>query len=118
MPTFEIDGKTYNNPVELALDKIGGKWKMPILWRLKDKTWRYGELRRSFERSNAPITHQMLTRQLRELEADGYLLRTAYPEVPPRVEYTITEKGRQALPLINALRDYGLRLMAEAGVGE
>lgn len=116
MPTFDYHGKKYNNPVELALDQIGGKWKMPILWRLKDKVWRYGELRKSFEQNNAKITHQMLTKQLRELEADGYIARKVYPEVPPKVEYSITEKGKLAVPIINTLRDFGLQLMADAGI--
>ena len=114
MPAFDYGGKTYNNPVELALDQLGGKWKMPILWRLKDHPWRYGELRRSFEQNKAGITDQMLTRHLRELEADVYLHRKVYPEVPPKVEYSITGKGRTVLPVIEALRDYGLRLMEEA----
>ena len=135
MPTFDYHGKQFNNPVELALDQIGGKWKMPILWRLKDKIWRYGELRKSFEQNNAKITHQMLTKQLRELEADGYIVvepgctgqageheadgyiaRKVYPEVPPKVEYRITEKGKLAVPIINTLRDFGLQLMADAGI--
>ncbi len=117
MPTFEYRGKRFNNPVELALDQIGGKWKIPILWRLKDQTWRYNELRRSFEKANAKITHQMLTKQLRELEGDGYVYRKVFPEVPPRVEYSITDKGKQVLPVIHALRNYGLELMREEGIG-
>ena len=83
----------------------GGKWKMPILWRLKDRVWRYGELKRSLGR----ITHKMLTQHLRELEADGLLTRTVYPEVPPRVEYAITKLGRTAVPAIDTLRDWGAR---------
>lgn len=118
MPTFEYHGNSYNNPVELALDQIGGKWKMPILWRLKDKTWRYGELRKSFEKNNSKITHQMLTKQLRELEADGYIARKVYPEVPPKVEYNITEKGLTVIPVIHALRDFGIELMRKAGLEE
>jgi DNA-binding HxlR family transcriptional regulator len=103
MPAFEFRGATYNNPVELALDVIGGKWKMPILWRLNQRVWRYGELRRHLK----TITHKMLTQQLRELESDGLLVRTAHPEVPPRVEYEITALGRSAMPAIEALREWG-----------
>lgn len=105
MPTFEFRGAPYNHPVELALDVIGGKWKMLILWRLARRIWRYGELRRDLGR----VTHKMLTQQLRELEADGLLRRTVYPEVPPRVEYAITRLGRSALPAIEALRIWGTR---------
>lgn len=57
MPEFEFAGLRFNNPVELALHVIGGKWRMPIRWRLKDRTWRYNELRRSRGR----VTHKMLT---------------------------------------------------------
>lgn len=103
MPAFEFRGRTYNNPVELALDVIGGKWKMPILWRLKDRVWRYQELRRSLGR----VTHKMLTQQLRELERDGLVTRTVFPVVPPRVDYAITDFGRSAMPAIEALRDWG-----------
>jgi len=105
MPEFELRGRRYQNPVELALDVIGGKWKMPILWRLKDRVLRYGELKRSLGR----ITHKMLTRHLRELEADGLVTRAVYPEVPPRVEYAITELGRTAIPAIDTLRDWGAK---------
>lgn len=118
MPGFEYRGKHYNNPVELALDKVGGKWKMPILWRIKDHPWRYSELRRSFEKNKARITHQMLSRHLKELESDGLLHREAFPEVPLRVEYSITEAGRAVLPVIEALREYGLSLMREEEIEE
>lgn len=103
MPAFEFRARTYNNPVELALDIIGGSWKMPILWRLKDQVMRYGELKRSL----GSVTHKMLAQQLRALEADGLVERTVYPVVPPKVEYTITALGRSALPAIEALRRWG-----------
>lgn len=103
MPGFELRGRAYNNPVELSLEVVGGKWKMPILWRLKDRIWRHGELRRSLGR----ITAKMLTQQLRELEADGLLTRTVYAEVPPRVDYEITELGLSAVAPIRALQAWG-----------
>lgn len=103
MPVFEFREKTYNNPVELALDVIGGKYKMPILWRLKDKVYRYGELKKSLGK----ITHKMLTEQLRELEHDGMLVRTVYPEIPPKVEYSLTQKGQSIIPIISSLREWG-----------
>ena len=111
MPVFDFRGKRFNNPVELALAVIGGKWKMPILWRLKDRVWRHGELRRSL----GGITAKMLTQQLRELEADGLLTRTVYPEVPPRVDYAITELGRTAVAPIDALRSWGALYRSRAG---
>ena len=89
----------YTKP-EQALEKIGGKWKMPLLWRLSLRNaWRYGELKRAFN----PISHKMLSRQLRELEADGLIHRELYPVIPPKVEYSLTEKGRKALPAVKAL---------------
>lgn len=103
MPPFEFRGRKYENPVELAQDLIGGKWKMPILWRLKDRVWRYNELRRGLGR----VTHKMLTQQLRELERDGLLTREVFPVVPPRVEYSITPLGRTTIPVIEALREWG-----------
>jgi DNA-binding HxlR family transcriptional regulator len=103
MPKFEFKGKEYNNPVELSLDIIGGKYKMPILWRLKDKVWRYGELKKDLGK----ITHKMLTEQLRELESDGLIHREVYPEIPPKVEYSITKIGQKAIPIIEMLRTFG-----------
>ena len=103
MPRFEFRGKHYNNPVELSLDIIGGKWKMPILWRLKDKPWRYSELKKSIGK----ITHKMLAQQLRELEEDGLISRKVFASVPPKVEYSITEKGSTTIPIIENLRKWG-----------
>jgi len=95
---------TFQSPVELALHAIGGKWKMPILWRLNQRRWRYNELHRDLKR----VSHKMLTQQLRELEAAGLLSRTVHPVVPPHVDYDITPLGRTALPAITALRDWGI----------
>ena len=103
MPPFEFEGRRYQNPVELAQDVIGGKWKMPILWRLDKRTWRYNELRRQLP----GVSHKMLTQQLRELEAHGLLTRTVHPVVPPHVDYDITALGRTTLPIIEALRTWG-----------
>ncbi len=112
MPDFKYNGKIYYNPVEFAMDRIGGTWKMPILWRLKDRIFRFGELRKDIPH----ISDKMLTTQLRELEADGFVDRKVYPVVPPKVEYSITDKGRTAIPIIETIRNYGLDLMKEAGV--
>jgi DNA-binding HxlR family transcriptional regulator len=103
LPTFVFEGTTFHNPVELALHTIGGKWKMPILWRLRDRVWRYGALHRDLH----GISHKMLTQQLRELEEAGLLTRTVHPVVPPHVDYEITPLGLSAIPAIEALRDWG-----------
>ena len=73
---------------------------------------RYGELKKDIPR----VTHKMLTAQLRELEEDGFVTRTVYPVVPPKVEYALTERGQRAIPVIETIRAYGLELMAEMGV--
>jgi DNA-binding HxlR family transcriptional regulator len=111
MPDFIYKNKVYYNPVEFALDRIGGAWKMPILWRLRTATMRYSELRKDIPH----ITDKMLTTQLRELEEDGLIHRTVYAAVPPRVEYTLSEKGQRAMPVVEALRNLGLEMMAEVG---
>ncbi|MCO1333347.1 helix-turn-helix transcriptional regulator [Microbulbifer sp. OS29] len=91
-------------PVEATLEIIGGKWKGAILYHLIQKTTRFNELRRLMP----DITQRMLTKQLRELEARNLIERTAYPEVPPRVEYSISEYGRTLTPAIEALHSWGL----------
>ena len=75
----------------LAMDLVGGKWKMLVLWLLRDRSVRFSELRRFLNR----ITHKMLTQQLRELEQSGLINRTVYPVVPPKVEYALTEEGKK-----------------------
>jgi DNA-binding HxlR family transcriptional regulator len=107
MPDFLYQNKRYYNPVEFAMDRIGGTWKMPILWRLKDRVMRYSELKRSLPH----IADKMLTSQLRDLEEEGFVVRTVYPVVPPKVEYSLTPLGMSAIPTIDAIRNYGLELM-------
>ena len=112
MPDFIYNNKVYYNPVEFAMDRIGGTWKMPILWRLQGKVLRYSELKRDIPH----ISDKMLTTQLRQLEAEGFIHRKVYPVVPPKVEYSITEKGETAIPIIEAIRNYGLMLMEREGL--
>ncbi len=101
--TYTKNGKTFHCPVEAALDVIGGKWKPLILWALGEEVMRFGELQKALPGVNT----KMLTKQLRELEEDGIIRRKIYPEVPPRVEYTITEFGKTLIPLLNALCNWG-----------
>jgi DNA-binding HxlR family transcriptional regulator len=112
MPDFTYNKKRYYNPVEFAMDRIGGTWKMPILWRLKDQVMRYGELKKDIPH----ITHKMLTSQLRELEEEGFITRKVYPVVPPKVEYSITKRGMKSIVIIDTIRNYGLELMKEFGI--
>ena len=90
-------------PVEAALELIGGKWKGIALYHLADGTKRFNELKRLC----GEVTQRTLTKQLRELEADGVISRTVYPVVPPKVEYALTPKGEALIPVLNALRDWG-----------
>ena len=90
-------------PVEATLALIGGKWKGVILYHLLSDTIRFNELRRLMP----GVTQRMLTKQLRELEADGLILRKVYAEVPPRVEYSMAEYGLTLAPIITALQKWG-----------
>jgi DNA-binding HxlR family transcriptional regulator len=107
MPDFNFNGKIYYNPVQLVMEKIGGTWKAPILWRLKDNIMRYGELRKDIPH----ISDKMLTTQLRELEQDGYITRKVYAVVPPKTEYALTAQGKDIIKLITTIRNYGLTMI-------
>lgn len=97
-------GRRYSCAVELALNVIGGKWKPLAIYRLGTQgTLRFGELRRQLPGAS----QKMLTQQLRELEADGLVLRTAHASVPPRVEYSLTERGRSVMPILGMLCQWG-----------
>jgi DNA-binding HxlR family transcriptional regulator len=98
-------------PVEATLDLIDGKWKGVILYHLLSDKVRFNELRRRLSR----ITQRMLTRQLRELEAAGLIHREIFPEVPPRVEYSLTALGRSLEPVIHNLWSWGDRYLANRG---
>ena len=90
-------------PVEVAVSVLGGAWKLTVIKHLAEGTRRFGELCRLVPLAN----RKTLTRQLRELEEDGVLVRTVYPEVPPRVEYALTELGRSLRPVVAAMDDWG-----------
>jgi DNA-binding HxlR family transcriptional regulator len=90
-------------PVEGTLEIIGGKWKGVILYHLMGGTLRFNELRRRINN----VTQRMLTNQLRELEANGLIERTVYAQVPPRVDYALTDLGRSLEPIILALKQWG-----------
>lgn len=90
-------------PVRTTLNVLGGKWKLLILSSLLQEARRYGELRRLMPE----ITEKMLIQELRELEQDGIVARTVYQQVPPKVEYTLTEHGRRVQPLLDSLAAWG-----------
>src|SRR5437763_15262201 len=90
-------------PAEATLTVIAGRWKVLILWHLFDGTKRFSELRRCLP----GVTQKMLTQQLREMERDGIVGRRVYPEVPPRVEYSLTPAGRTLRPVVDAMCKWG-----------
>ena len=98
-----IDEMPDHCTIEVAMTVLGGKWKMAILYHLLAGPCRFSALMRAMN----GITQRMLTRQLRELEADGLVLRTVYREVPPRVEYSLTETGRSLEKIAHLLDDWG-----------
>lgn len=91
-------------PFAYAMSLIDGKWKMHILfWLWKKEVLRYSELKRSL----GTITHKMLSTQLKELEADNLIIRKEYPQVPPKVEYSMSERGLTLMPVLNSLCEWG-----------
>jgi len=89
--------------VEATLRLIDGKWKGVILYHLLEGTLRFGEIRRR----RASVPQRMLTTQLREMETEGLITRTVYAQVPPKVEYSLTERGHSLEPVIRALKTWG-----------
>lgn len=92
-----------NCPVTATMGVIGGKWKILILFLITNEVNRFGKMGMVLK----DISKQMLTTQLRELENDGIIERKIFPEIPPRVEYSITPKGKSLLPIIDLMRDWG-----------
>ena len=102
---FVFRDRDVSCPVELTLRTLQGKWKVLILWHLRDATLRYSALKRRL----GGVSHKMLSQQLRELEGDGFVHREVYPVVPPKTEYSLTDEGRTLLPVLTAMQQWGLR---------
>lgn len=100
----KIQEKTYRCGMELTMDIIGGKWKGVILWNLRNKTLRFSQLKRKLN----SVTQKMLTQQLRELEEDGLINRKVFPQVPPKVEYSLTEYGKTIVPVLYSIYQWGI----------
>jgi DNA-binding HxlR family transcriptional regulator len=98
--------------MEAAVRTIGGKWKGVILFHLLDGTMRFNELSRQMK----GIAPRLLTKQLRELEEDGLVLRTVYPVVPPKVEYSLTDEARTLAPLLVELSNWGGQWLSRRGI--
>jgi DNA-binding HxlR family transcriptional regulator len=91
-------------PVATTVQLIGSKWKLLILRNLLERPWRFNELKSSLE----GISQKVLTDSLRSMEADGIITRTVYAEVPPRVEYALSEVGESMRPILESMRQFGL----------
>jgi len=105
MATKKISRKYHDAeecPITATIDVIGGKWKPPIIWLLMDGPMRFGELSKTMPN----MALKVLSKQLKELEADGIIVRKAYPEVPPRVEYSLSEKGESLRPVMYLLSEW------------
>jgi DNA-binding HxlR family transcriptional regulator len=99
----DVDEACARCPAEATIEVLGGRWKAHIIWHLLRGTLRFGELRRGLP----GVTQKVLTQQLRELEADGVVSRKVFAEVPPRVEYSLTERGKSLKPVIDAMCRWG-----------
>ncbi len=97
----------YVSPIDAALEVIGGKYKVAILYHLRESVLRFGELRRLLPSA----TQRMLTKQLRDLERDGMISRKVFRQVPPRVDYSLTKEGESIVPILEELCEWGKRRM-------
>jgi len=95
-------------PIEVSLEVMGGMWKVIIVRELLGGTKRYSQLHRALKR----VTHKMLAQQLRELERDGLVARKVYPQVPPKVEYSLTNLGKSLGPLLDSMHAWGERVIS------
>ena len=100
---IQIAGRTYFCPVEVTMSIMGGKWTAPILWYLKGRTLRYNELKKLL----VTISEKVLIKELKSLQQVGLIARKSYAEVPPKVEYTLSEYGKTIVPIIDLISKWG-----------
>lgn len=103
---FILDGKEYHCAMDITMDFIGGKWKTVVLWYLRKDKKRFSELRKLIPN----ITEKMLSLQLKGLENDGLIGRRIYPQVPPKVEYFLTDFGKSLIPMLEEIAKWGRNL--------
>jgi len=100
----------YDWPIDATLAMIGGKWKPLIIYALNTETLRFSQL---LAKVHPRVTQRMLTKQLRQLEEDGLVNRKAYTQIPPKVEYSLTELGKSLMPILDQLCDWGSEHMRD-----
>ncbi len=101
---MKINKKIYGCPVTFALSMLNGKWKLPIIWEIhKEESIRFNELQRRLE----GISNLMLSKSLQALESDNLINRHQYNEIPPRVEYSLTNSGKSLIPALDLLGEWG-----------
>ncbi|HYF84002.1 MAG TPA: helix-turn-helix domain-containing protein [Clostridia bacterium] len=106
--------KIYTCPIDLTIDVIGGKWSMWIIWSLLEKELRFGELKRCIPN----ITEKMLIQQLRLLESFQVISRKVYTQVPPKVEYSLTDRGKKLKPILMSIREWGIEHLHQISANE
>ena len=111
---FNLQGEKYHCALDITMRFIGGKWKAIVLWYLREETLRFGELKKKIP----DITEKMLSLQLKALVNDGILERKVYPEVPLRVEYSLTKFGQSLKPVIEEIARWGRHLGETEGILE
>ncbi len=109
-----MKAKATNCPAEYTLSLIGGRWKIPLIFHLLDGAKRFSELARALD----GVTQKMLTQQLREMERDGLVERKIFPEVPPRVQYSLTPLGASLKPVVDSMCRWGVARAVSPASGE
>lgn len=112
METNTNNQNKYNCPVEATIKLIGGKYKSVILWHLIGKTLRYSELHKLIPK----VSNKMLAQQLKEMEKDGLIIRTVYPVVPPKTEYSLTVFGDTLIPVLDTMCNWGKNYLDRTGI--
>jgi DNA-binding HxlR family transcriptional regulator len=108
---FKLHQKTYHCAMDITMNFIGGKWKTVVLWYLRNKTLRFGELNKLIP----DMTEKMLSIQLKQLEEDGLVKREVFADVPLRVEYSLTEFGKSLKPVLESIAKWGRELGEKDG---
>ncbi len=106
MKTYKLNGTIYYCPVDLTLSVIGGRWQGLVMWAVRDKSKRFSEIKREL----VTINDKMLSQTLKKLVEQGVLNRKSYNEIPPKVEYSLTETGKQLQPILNLMQKWGTNI--------